>query len=251
MTRIRMIATCFRALFDKDHTVLPPVKCALAANEHGTFCMPLEMMHRPAPQRILRGDVWEAETLDRIRQHAALTPERDIVDAGAYFGDFLPALSRCLGTSAKVWTVEPNVDSFACARWTIEINGLANVDLRNVALGERPARARMQVRERGTELGGASTIVDDDTALDLTDTQEIEIVTLDSLIDGRPVSVIHLDVEDYTAPALAGAMATIETSRPMIIVEHDLADGEVKETLQSFGYARTGSVDKNSVYEPD
>jgi len=229
--------------------VLTPVKCALAANEHGTYCMPLEMLHRPAPRRILQGEVWEAETLDRIRRHAALTPERDVVDAGAYFGDFLPALSRSLGPGAKVWTVEPNVDSFACARWTIELNGLANVDLRNVALGERPARARMQVRDGGTELGGASTIVDDSTPLDPDETQEIEIVTLDSLIDGRPVSVIHLDVEDYTAPALAGAMATIETNRPLIIIEHDLADGDVKNVLHSLGYARTGSVDKNSVYE--
>lgn len=230
--------------------MLPPVKCALAANEHGTYCMPLEMLHRPAPRRLLLGEVWEAETLDRIRHHAALTPERDIVDAGAYFGDFLPALSRCLGPGAKVWTVEPNTDSFACARWTIEINGLANVDLRNVALGDRPHQALMQVRDGSTELGGASTIVDQDAALDRAEVQDIEIVTLDSLIAGRPVSVIHLDVEDYTAPALAGAMTTIETSRPLIIVEHDLQDGEVKETLRALGYARTGSVDKNSVYEP-
>ena len=229
--------------------MLPSVKCALAANEQGTYCMPLEMLHRPAPQRILQGEVWEAETLDLIRRHAALTPERDIVDAGAYFGDFLPAMSRCLAPVAKVWTVEPNVDSYACARWTIEINGLANVDLRNVALGDRPHRARMQVRDRGTELGGASTIVDDKTTLDLDDMQDIEIVTLDSLIAGRPVSVIHLDVEDYTAPALAGAMAAIETNRPLIIVEHDLTDGEVKETLRALGYARTSSVDNNTVYE--
>lgn len=229
--------------------MLPPMKCMLAANEHGTYCMPLEMLHRPAPQRILKGEVWEAETLDRIRRHAALTPDRDIVDAGAYFGDFLPALSRCLTPGAKVWTVEPNADSFACARWTIEINGLANIELRNVALGDRPHAARMQVRDAGTELGGASTIVGDASDLATEDLQDIQVVTLDSLIAGRPVSVIHFDVEDYTAPALAGAMTTIETHRPLIIVEHDLADGEVKRALLALGYVRTGAVDKNSVYE--
>ncbi|MGI9414456.1 MAG: FkbM family methyltransferase [Hyphomicrobiales bacterium] len=229
--------------------MLPPVRCLLAANEHGTYCIPLDMAHRPAPQCTLRGEVWEAETLCRIRDHAALTPDRDIVDAGAYFGDFLPALSRCLAPGARVWTVEPNADSFACARWTIELNRLTNVELSSVALGERAHRGRVRVRDGGAELGGASTIVGDDAAVEREDLQEVDVVTLDSLVAGRPVSVIHFDVEDYTAPALAGAMATIEAHRPLIIVEHDLADSAVKQALHALGYRRTGEVDKNSVYE--
>jgi hypothetical protein len=40
--------------------------------------------------------------------------KKDIVPAGAYFGDFLPALSNC-GDDVGVWAFEPNVENYTCA----------------------------------------------------------------------------------------------------------------------------------------
>ena len=68
------------------------VDCTLCENEFGRYAVPLSSRHRPAAQAVLAGGVWERETIDCIRAH----PERDVVHAGTYFGDFLPALSAAM-----------------------------------------------------------------------------------------------------------------------------------------------------------
>ena len=104
--------------------------------------MPLSSFHRPAAQKILSGDVWEAETIEFMSVNA---PEGDIVHAGSYFGDFIPALSRSRKSGAKVWVFEPNPENFRCAKITIYINELENVQLIKACLGAEKATIPMMI----------------------------------------------------------------------------------------------------------
>jgi hypothetical protein len=63
---------------------------AIARNYHGQYCVPLASRHSPAARMVLAGDIREAATIDVLRAAAP----GDIVHAGAYFGDFLPALAK-------------------------------------------------------------------------------------------------------------------------------------------------------------
>jgi hypothetical protein len=89
--------------------------------------VPREALHRPACQAILRGEVWEARTLAFLLAHAG---DGDIVHAGAFFGDFLPALSRAAAPGAKIRAFEALEKNWRYAAATAALNGLANVDLR-------------------------------------------------------------------------------------------------------------------------
>src|SRR5579864_7079326 len=108
------------------------VNCGVAYNQYGGFCVPRSSQHRPAVQSILSGKVWEPETIEYLVKNA---PRGDIVHAGTFFGDFLPALSRCRTEAERVWAFEPNAENFRCAQITIIINRLANVQISNVGLG--------------------------------------------------------------------------------------------------------------------
>jgi hypothetical protein len=69
--------------------VLTKIDCTLCENSFGRYCVPKSSQHRPAPQDVLRGRVWELNTINFMRNHVV---GRDIVHAGMFFGDFLPGL---------------------------------------------------------------------------------------------------------------------------------------------------------------
>ena len=61
----------------------------------------------------------------------------DLVHAGTYFGDFIPALSRVCAPDAKVWAFEPNPENYRCALITTTLNNLHNVEIKNAGLGSQ------------------------------------------------------------------------------------------------------------------
>jgi FkbM family methyltransferase len=216
-----------------------PVACTLCINEFGRYAIPLSSAYRPAAQTVLRGDVWERETVELLRAHGA----RDVVHAGTYFGDFLPGMSAAMKPGRTIYTFEPNAENFACAEWTIVLNGLGNVVLRPAALGDASGTLTMQTAWNGQALGGASRIVDGHGA-------GFEAITAMRLDDVLPpeadIGVLQLDVEGFEEPALRGGLGMIARCRPTLILETvpaAFADSE----LVPLGYQRTGMVCDNTV----
>ena len=56
-------------------SVLTKIDCTLCENAFGRYCVPKSSQHRPAPQEVLRGGVWERETIEFMRNHVG---SRDI-----------------------------------------------------------------------------------------------------------------------------------------------------------------------------
>ncbi len=121
--------------------VTRPPHFIFATNKHGDYCIPAEAAHRPAAQCVLNGAVWESDTIEFILTHCG---EGDILHAGAFFGDALPALSKA--TRGTVWAFEPNPQSFRAAQITALMNDLKNVKLMNCALGARQEQRKLVVR---------------------------------------------------------------------------------------------------------
>ena len=183
-----------------------PGPYVIASNDYGLYCLPRRALHRPACQHILRGRIWEAETLKFLIDNAA----GDIVHGGTFFGDFLPALSRAYD---RVWAFEPNPDSFKCAELTVRLNDLDNVELRNSGIGAASASVSLQTEREGVYLGGGSFVVEQPG--------DVRLEAIDDIVPSeRHVGMIHLDVEGYEAPALAGARKTIERCRPILVLEN-------------------------------
>jgi len=184
-----------------------------ARNEYGFYCIPFAASHRPAAVCVMAGHVWERKTVEFILQHCG---GAEVVTAGAFFGDALPALSK---VCKRIWAFEPNPENHRCAQITVLLNDLRNVALHQTGLGERCERRELVVKDHeGRSLGGASQMAD------ITDrgheAVSIDLVTIDSVVDERSaVSIIHLDVEGFEEYALRGAQRTIERCRPLLILE--------------------------------
>lgn len=222
----------------------------VARNEHGVYCVPRSSVHRPVAAAILEGGVWEARTLELMR---AVDSAGDIVHAGAYYGDFLPALARSRATGARVWAFEPGAENHRCTEITIVLNELENVVLTRAGLGERSGRALLAVGGRnGVSLGGSSSLIRDPARARWWDNEEVPMVALDDVVpEDRRVALIQLDVEGHEKEALLGALGTIERCRPLIILESLPRASWLEQHLSPFGYRVREAVQHNSVLSCD
>jgi len=163
--------------------------------------------------------VWESEALDVMCQAER---EADIVHAGTYYGDFLPALSRSRSDVALVWAFEPGEENFRCTEITVALNRLENVRLTHAGLGTEKGIALLATSTpEGRPLGGASRLLRDPSQLRKLKAEDVQLVAVDDVVPpNRRIGVIQLDVEGQEKEALLGAMATIKRCQPLIIVEN-------------------------------
>jgi FkbM family methyltransferase len=228
---------------------LTSVECILCENAFGRYCVPKSSQHRPASQEVLRGRVWERETIEFMRRHAL---DRDIVHAGMFFGDFLPGLAPALARGRKVFAFEPNPESFACAQWTATLNALTNVDMHNAGLGEAKRSALMRTRENGRAIGGASHILPGDRDYESIerDVISVSVVRIDEILPlVADVGIVQLNIEGYEKYALLGGINTIRKHRPIIILENVPQD-VVDELLTPIGYRRGDIINGNTIFVP-
>jgi FkbM family methyltransferase len=216
-----------------------------ASNRHGAYCVPRSAVHRPAARAILESQVWESNTLDLLR---GVDPGGDIIHAGTFFGDFIPALATSRAAGALVWAFEPNRESYECAQMTVALNNLGNVVLTHAGLHGDGGTGMLATSDtRGRALGGGSHIVSDQERAADVGGEEVDLIAIDDVVStDRRVAVIQLDVEGHEQEALAGALRTISRWRPLIVLETP-PDSWIGVHLEPLGYRVAETVDANTV----
>lgn len=220
----------------------------IGENVYGRYAVPRTSAHRRAAQRILEGKIYEPDTIELIRRECG---DGDVVHAGTFFGDFLPGLSSALAPGARIYAFEPNPDNYECARVTLELNQIDNVELEWLGLGSEPGSSELlTVNAEGVPRGGASRFRRDGEELGgRTVTVEVPIDTIDSRVPAdRTLSVLQLDVEGHEQTALEGALKTIRRCRPLIILESVPGQEWIAEQLAPLGYRAAERVHHNTVF---
>jgi hypothetical protein len=143
----------------------------VAKNQHGSYCVPHSARHRPAARMILTSRVWEPDTLDLL---SGVDPDGDVVHAGTFFGDFIPALASSRSRGALVWAFEPNRENYECACATVTLNGLENVILNHAGLHGESATGRLATSDpKGHPLGGGSHLIETPEDTDGANNEEV------------------------------------------------------------------------------
>lgn len=198
-------------------------------NEFGVFCTPDSCLEDEPVQATYRGQQYEPVTMSYIQE---LNLEGDIIHAGAYFGDSLPALSLAMKNGSKVIAFEPNPESFRCAEITILLNKLSNVELKNMGLSDRMQTVDFQILREGSKVksGGTARIVESKSER----TIEVQCDMIDNIVEpARKIAIIHLDVEGHEAQVIKGATDTIRKNKPLIIIE---SREETELIMKEIGY---------------
>ncbi|QEW22900.1 methyltransferase, FkbM family [Marinibacterium anthonyi] len=194
----------------------------IAHNANGSYCVPDLFAGREVPGVLAAGGIYEPRTLERLRE---LSSGGDIVTGGAFVGDFLPFLGRCLAPGAQIISFEPHPLTWKAAQHTLWLNGLDRVTVHNVAVGEKADVLPLRLsRPDGTPMAAASRLAPDaaQAAGDPSNDKvvNVDVVPLDDLVGtDRAVSVLHLDVEGHEEPALRGAARILQRCRPAVVLE--------------------------------
>lgn len=242
-----------RLEFSKEqYNSLTALKCSVSYNKYGGYCVPESSRYRPAAHKVLSNDVYEPKTIEFMLANCG---DGDIVHAGTYFGDFLPALSKGCAPNATIWAFEPNSENYRCANITLQINDIGNVVLTNAGLGAKKESLLMRTfDESGQALGGGSRIIGKGQET-VPGAEIVQIVAIDDTVgNDRLISIIQLDVEGHEKEALSGALKTIRRCLPILILEvlpdSTLLDSDwFFENILSLGYRETNTIHGNSTFQ--
>jgi FkbM family methyltransferase len=169
-----------------------------------------------------------------------------VYDIGANLGYVSLSLANRVGPKGRVIAFEPvpaNIEGF---RRNMEINGIENVQLREVAASDSSGRAVIRVAEN---LSTASLVWhrNDPSAAQL----EVRTIAIDELVEGGEFGYpkfIKIDVEGAEGAVLQGMSRTIAAARPVLFVECSEAGREKAwGLLQESGYRCESAITRRPV----
>ena len=148
----------------------------------------------------------ELTTLDSVRN-------KDIIDAGGYVGDTALLFSSYTDKSIHVFEASPsNMDII---RETIRLNQLENIVPVSKALGEKSGMATFSLGERNS----CNSLVER-PGYNYPDHIEVPVITLDDYVreNNLEVGLIKVDIEGGEQLLLKGAVETIRTQHPILLI---------------------------------
>jgi FkbM family methyltransferase len=172
-----------------------------------------------------------------LLQEKQIIKKRAVFQAGGHCGLYPLLLTEFFD---MIFTCEPNSLSFHCL-----VNNCqgSNIVKMNVALGKQNGRVQSKVLHKDNT--GMNIV------LETTNDIYIPMITIDSL-GLTDIDLIEIDLEGYEYNALLGAKNTIETNKPVIILEN--ATDEIRIMLSEMGYAewkKINRIDSVFVLEKD
>ena len=148
----------------------------------------------------------ELTTLDSVRN-------KDIIDAGGYVGDTALLFSSYTDKSIHVFEASPsNMDII---RETIRLNHLDNIVPVSKALGEESGTATFSLGERNS----CNSLVER-PGYNYPNHIEVPVITLDDYVreNNLEVGLIKVDIEGGEQLLLKGAVETIRTQHPILLI---------------------------------
>ena len=148
----------------------------------------------------------ELTTLDSVRN-------KDIIDAGGYVGDTALLFSSYTDKSIHVFEASPsNMDII---RETIRLNQLENIVPVSKALGEKSGTATFSLGERTS----CNSLVER-PGYNYPNHIEVPVITLDDYVreNNLEVGLIKVDIEGGEQLLLKGAVETICTQHPILLI---------------------------------
>lgn len=179
-------------------------------------------------------DTFSSQTLAKMKN-------LDIVDAGRFIGD--SALIFQDFTDKNIYSFEATSHNYNLMLQTLKLNNANRIVPVKKGLGSEQTKMTISV------FGPASSLITDYTCYGSTQSEEIELITLDSYVKEHnlKIGLIKVDIEGFEMEFLKGAKETICSQKPAMILSiyHQAGDFfDIKPLLESWNLGYTFRVHK-------
>jgi len=156
-----------------------------------------------------------------------------VLDIGANIGYYALMEAKNVKTHGHVWAIEPSPDNTWFLKKNIAINGLDNITVHKVAIGDEIGTIYLEVCEEAPNLNRVSLHKTKGSTKKI----PAEIVTLDEFVrrnDIEKVDFMRFDVEGFECRIVKGGKKTLDKYSPKIFLEiHPTKIKEYNDTLES------------------
>jgi len=174
------------------------------------------------------------------RAYTNLINEGDVVfELGANIGYYALQAANLVGKTGLVYAIEPVPQNVQALRENIELNGFSNIEVYEIAIGERDEKSKIMISEKGN----LCTMESVNAHRTFISSTEIETMSLDSFVKGRRVpDFLRMDVEGYEYNIIKGMPELLRLGHPrrmFIEVHFDILREKAMEmlkTLKESGY---------------
>jgi FkbM family methyltransferase len=142
------------------------------------------------------------------------------LDIGANIGFFSVIGARLVGPDGRVYAFEPVPANLTALQRNIGLNQFANTKIMQSAVSNHSGKGELLL----ADWGGGSALKGASTPPDICGTMEVELVTIDQLVEQgeiEPPAVVKIDVEGAELEVLQGMARTLEKHHPVLIYELD------------------------------
>jgi FkbM family methyltransferase len=155
-------------------------------------------------------------------------------DVGSNIGYVALVAARVVGPAGRVVAIEPDAGCAAAIRTNAALNGLASIEVLQVAAADRSGAAELVVvRDRlWTRLASVGDHELGERRV------PVRTVALDDL-ERPPPAVVKIDVEGAELDVLAGMTRLLRDARPLVICEMHGRNAEFCAAMRAAGYAVT------------
>jgi FkbM family methyltransferase len=185
---------------------------AVARRALGLTPLPVRTLLRrlTLPRAVARFVPSELAILRRLVQPGDL-----VLDVGANVGWYTRTLSHLVGPTGHVIAIEPVPSTAWLLRQNVRTFGWSNVSVVSGAV----SNACGTVTVRVPTVGGYDDIYGPSVDAVSGRGYRVPMHTLDSLVAGRAVGFVKIDVEGHEWPVIQGAPATLRASGPALLIE--------------------------------
>jgi FkbM family methyltransferase len=163
---------------------------------------------------------WEPEVVQSIQKHVMRGTR--VLDIGAQSGFYSLLLSKLVGPDGSVFAFEPLPANLRLLEENIKMNNIQNVVIRREAVSDGSGEVSFEFPHGEPSLIAGPILEGDNLG-----TLQVRAISLDDFVrqTGRSIEFIKMDVEGAETAILRGALQSLSTFHPAMIVElhHDPA----------------------------
>jgi FkbM family methyltransferase len=151
---------------------------------------------------------------------ALLRPGDLVLDVGANVGFLSVIAARLVGPAGRVVAFEPVPANARQVRRNARLNGIKNIEVIPVAVGDHTGRARLVL----ARFAGGAALREAGAPPDACGEIDVAITTLDDWLAAngdRAPALVKIDVEGAEPAVLRGLAATLARAKPALLVEVD------------------------------